>query len=464
MGTLSRGMFSVLVANIINLSFNLVTNFALPKYLPVESYAAIKTFTLMISYAGVLHFGYEDGMYLKYGGKQKKDIDIEEWKVNISSLRIFQLGISVCILIAGIYLNSDIIFMFSLVLLPYNMVMYYKQFYQAIGEFKLYGYLMNITTVLLFAANMFFIVLGKKQYIWYLAANNIMYFFIWCILEVSIKRKIKTNLGCFIFSARECWNNIRSGFLLMLGNFSSVILTSMDRWFVKFLLNTTAFAEYSFAVSLENFINVAVTPITVTLYNFFCQNKSIEKIKKIQEYVLLFAVAIITAAFPAKFILETWLTSYSESGNTMFLLFCGQLYFILVKSIYVNFYKAQKMQKKYFKKLIIVIGMGFVFNWIFYLIVPMMEAFALGTLLSAVLWLGLCQFDFKELFLGIQGNSYLCLEMILFLICGFYFNAVVGGCMYIIGSYILSIIFMKNTVQELKQMIVTTIIRKNKNN
>ena len=228
MGTLSRGMFSVLVANIIDLGFNLVTNFALPKYLPVESYAAIKTFTLMISYAGVLHFGYEDGMYLKYGGKQKKDIDIEEWKVNISSLRIFQLGISVCILIAGIYLNSDIIFMFSLVLLPYNMVMYYKQFYQAIGEFKLYGYLMNITTVLLFAANMFFIVLGKKQYIWYLAANNIMYFFIWCILEVSIKRKIKTNLGCFIFSARECWNNIRSGFLLMLGNFSSVILTSMD--------------------------------------------------------------------------------------------------------------------------------------------------------------------------------------------------------------------------------------------
>ena len=110
MGTLSRGMFSVLVANIIDLGFNLVTNFALPKYLPVESYAAIKTFTLMLSYAGVLHFGYEDGMYLKYGGKQKKDIDIEEWKVNISSLRIFQLGISVCILIAGIYLNSDIIF------------------------------------------------------------------------------------------------------------------------------------------------------------------------------------------------------------------------------------------------------------------------------------------------------------------------------------------------------------------
>ena len=45
----------------------------------------------------------------------------------------------------------------------------------------------------------------------------------------------------------------------------------MDRWFVKALMTTLAFAQYSFAVSMENFMNVAVTPVTTTLYNYFCK-------------------------------------------------------------------------------------------------------------------------------------------------------------------------------------------------
>ena len=43
--------------------------FFLPKYLSVESYADYKIFILYISYVGILHLGYVDGVYIKYGGK-----------------------------------------------------------------------------------------------------------------------------------------------------------------------------------------------------------------------------------------------------------------------------------------------------------------------------------------------------------------------------------------------------------
>ena len=50
----------------------------------------------------------------------------------------------------------------------------------------------------------------------------------------------------------------------------------------------------------------------------------------------------------------------------MFLLFAAQIFYIVIKSIYVNLYKAQKKQSIYFIKLTAIIVVGFVFNVICY--------------------------------------------------------------------------------------------------
>ena len=105
--------------------------------------------------------------------------------------------------------------------------------------------------------------------------------------------------------------------MLTVGNLSSVVLTSMDRWFVKALMTTLAFAQYSFAVSMENFMNVAVTPVTTTLYNYFCKATDKSQIQKTRNYVMVFAAAIVSCAFPARFILEIYLTKYIDSAKVM---------------------------------------------------------------------------------------------------------------------------------------------------
>lgn len=62
---LATGIVLIFIANVINLLFSIGTNLILPKFLSVESYAAIKTYQLYITYVGVLHFGFNDGMYQK---------------------------------------------------------------------------------------------------------------------------------------------------------------------------------------------------------------------------------------------------------------------------------------------------------------------------------------------------------------------------------------------------------------
>lgn len=59
----------------------------------------------------------------------------------------------------------------------------------------------------------------------------------------------------------------------------------------------------------------------------------------------------------------------------MFLLFAAQIFYIVIKSIYVNLYKAQKKQSIYFIKLTAIIVVGFVFNVICYNLYKVKESF-----------------------------------------------------------------------------------------
>lgn len=446
---LVKGILIVFIANIINLFFNVILNFALPKYLSIDSYAEIKTFTLYLSYSGLLHLGYEDGMYLKYGGIEKGRIKVNELDINASTLRVFQLWMAIIIVIIGIVLKEPAIYAFGLALLPYNLMIYFKQFYQAIGEFEEYSKILNITTMLLFISQIIWLILKIDCYGYYLASNVVVYFLIWIILEKRIRKKIGIRYYFNAFSLNELFINIKAGFLLMLGNFSYLLIMGIDRWFVKFTLPTLDFALYSFAVSMESFMNTAVSPIYITLYNYFCKTTDCVKIKKAERYIMLFAVTIVMCAFPAKLILDVWLQKYKAVTSVLFWLFAGRIFCILCQCIYMNLYKARKMQNKYFVKLLLVVLVGVLFNFSLFSIMHTKEAYAIGTFLTMLVWFLICQFDFKDVKFKMSEYIYICMEVILFLISGNLFDSLTGFLIYFVGTCILSSLFVRSTVQEI---------------
>lgn len=83
---LKNGMLIVFITNVINLMFSLITNFILPKFLSIDTYAGIKEFQLYMSYIGLLHFGYVDGVYLRWGGKEISEKDGNSFKISLVTL------------------------------------------------------------------------------------------------------------------------------------------------------------------------------------------------------------------------------------------------------------------------------------------------------------------------------------------------------------------------------------------
>jgi O-antigen/teichoic acid export membrane protein len=219
-------------------------------------------------------------------------------------------------------------------------------------------------------------------------------------------------------------------------------------------MSTLVFAQYSFAVSIEQIINVFITPITVSMYNYFCKITDISKIAEVKRYVMLWGSLIIAGAFPLKVIIRALLPEYSDSSDLIFLLFAAHAFYTVIKGIYVNYYKAKGLQSLYFKQLVGMTLVAFGANCIGYYIFKSMYAIAGATLLTAVIWYVFCEFITKELRGGLRDNLSFFLMIIAYLILGIKFNAILGCVCYIATMCIVLVILMRGTLNN----IVTELI------
>ena len=71
-------------ANLISLLISVFMVMIVPKYLSMEDYGLWQLFLFYFSYLGFLHFGWEDGIYLRYAGKNYNELDSRTFPDNFT--------------------------------------------------------------------------------------------------------------------------------------------------------------------------------------------------------------------------------------------------------------------------------------------------------------------------------------------------------------------------------------------
>lgn len=445
---LKKGIFYVFVANVINMIISLFSGFVLPKFLSIETYADIKLFQLYITYIGILHLGFSDGMYLRLGGKSLDNIDKKEVYKEFSTFKLFQLFVSFIAIIISVLLKNSVLIAISIVILPINISNYIRNLYNASGQFRRYSFYTNINTILLFLLNLTLLFIIKTNNSnTYLISYVIMYLVYWLFVEYENSKIFGRGKLCF--EKKYFIEDIKSGFVLMFGNFCNVIFTSIDRIFVQYLLGKIKFAYYSFAVSIENLLNVFITPISTVMFNYFCNNKEKEKVIKVKKNVMIFAIFVISLIFGAKFIVEFWLKEYKNSLVILFLLVAAQYISIIIRCIHINLYKAFKQQNRYFFIMVIIVILSLILNTIGYFLLKNEISIAIATFITNIIWFVVGEIEFKKFRLNFKDYLLIFLEVCIFLICGLCFNSISGFIIYIIFSIILNIVFEKKDFFEI---------------
>lgn len=450
---MKRGISKIFIANVINLLISFILGFVLPKKLSVEDYAAVKSFQFYVGYLGFLHLGYADGMYLNYGGKDITNIDRRQLGSNLKTLRVFQLVVGMFSCVMAALMNNLLLILVALAILPVNMIAYYKYLYQATGEFQKYGRVLNVTSLLtsIIILVMLF-VLKVKAGLWYASAYLFINIAVYIILEITVKQEIITHTKS-LFSVKELTFSIKQGFALMLGNFSSGLLSGMDRWFVKALLPEGDFAFYSFAVSVEILITTFMNPLVISFYNYICICNEIQKIKDIKKWCYILSMYLISMGFGVKWIIVYYLPQYQPSVNVLFILFATQVLYMGLKIVYVNYYKAMKMQNKYMIQLFEVLAVGFIINVIAWNIGKCKEAFAIGTFITVLIWLAMCSRVLPQLRAGKRELGAVLIGLMVYLLCGYFCSAIMGGIIYIVAITLTILVLMPESYKEIKEFV-----------
>ena len=443
---LKRGIALVFIANAINLCISLVNGFVMPKYLSLEAYADIKTYHLYANYIGVLALGYSDGLYLLYGGRKISEVGTAGINTCRSNLILLQSFMTVLGILSGLATGNYILLITATSILPVNLVSAYKNIFQATGEFGAYSRILNYTSIMVFAGSMVLLFGFRTDVsLFYIGWNVFVTFITWILVERKMLRTYHLHPG-WSPDFRNLIENIRSGIILMLGNFSSILMTSVDRWFVKGLLTVRDFAYYSFVVSVENLIAIFITPVVTTMYNYICVTPDMKAIRRIRRMCLVFALFLISAAFPARFILEFYLQKYLASRYVLFILFSTEVFYMMIKGIYVNIYKARKHQSTYLTQLIAVIIIGVILNAVFYYFTRSNEGIAFTTLLSVVIWYIICGISVPEIRPDWKEILLLLIAIPLYILAGFYLEAILGLVVYTASVLLLSLLLMRDSL------------------
>lgn len=441
-----KGILIILMSNMLNLILSLTRNFVLPKYLSIATYADIKTYQLFISVSGILALGYIDGMYLKYGGENLKNIDKQNFLKTISTFRLFQLLLSVLLMGIALYFQNVVLIYAILTSLFVNLIDYFKCFFQATGEFYSYSKILNYSSILIFLANMVLIfIFQQNQSSPFLLSYVLVYFFVWLILEIRVSKALKIKMSYTIFSFQELKNMILTGFSLMIGLFCSNFISVLDLWFAKFTFNTEIFVFYSFSAGTLGFLSYVISPISVSLYNYLCKYKNKKNNKILKQSICIFITLIVSGAFVIKFIFEIYLTKYYNAYKILFLLFTSQIFFGVIKCFYTNLYKSAKKQFLFFKKICIILILGAIFNIVLYLCLKNELSYAIGTILTSLVWYFLCEVDFKD-YRSIKDLLYIILSSIFFIALGWNLKSYYGLLTYLFLEILLSYFFMKDAI------------------
>lgn len=454
---LLKNTIAMFSTNVLGLVISVINSFIVPGFLSVKEYGMYKTFILYCSLIGVLHFGYVDGLYIKYGGYTVDQINREEFKAEFSFLFYFQLFVTTVLAIFSLSSSNVVVFWFALSILPTNLQTLMSFVYQAVGELRTVAFWNGLRSLTLLLANTFIVfVLKKNSYLPFvisIIATNYL-FFIWFYtqfrkeLEVDIMNPIKVYKDVR-FEIKQIFI---SGILVLLGNLSHLFFYTIDQWFIKIFFSTEQFAFYSFAISMVNVINTLISAISVSMYSYLFHQKKVEALINIRKFLLFLSYLGGYVFFLFKLLVPLFLKKYVPSLEIISTLFLAVPATTVINVLYVNIYKSRKREKKYFFTVFLMLILSIITNTIAMLLFRTPGSIAMATAVTYYIWFVYSITDFRELKYTKTEIISLLIYIILILLVGITSTITLALSILFTSSIIFTLLFLPELKTILKKL------------
>lgn len=455
-----KNVFLSVFVQLISLCVSFLINLIVPRFISEYQYAYWQTYILYVNYVGILHFGLLDGIVLRYSQYDYEDLDKNVIRSQFKVLLGITTSISIASMLVCGFLLSDIyrdVFWFvSIGMVTKNIVTYTSYSFQITNRINRYAIVTIAQRVFFGLAVSALLLFNVTDFYWFCIADL-------CGDLVAIILGAAFNKGLYFGKSlsvketiQETKTNVFSGFLLLIANWSSILLIGSAKMIVQWRWDELVFGKVSFSFSVSNLFLTFVTAISVVLFPTLKrmeQDKLPSLYRSIRNAISPVLFYAMLFYFPGCWILEKWLPAYQPSLVYLGILLPIIIYTSKVSLLTNNYLKAYRKEKAMLVVNVVSVVIAFllfavsayVFNNVTLLLICIVLVIMGRSIASEVVVMKYIKIKFVSDFL-IEA-----IMTILFIVCAKAFSLVLGCFIYLICLAFYSVYYRKTLYTMLSQ-------------
>lgn len=293
----------------------------LPKVMGIEDYGAWQLYLFYLSYVGFFHFGWIDGIYLRYGGSEYDELDKKIFSGQFYALVVLESIIAIGFVlyanlsVEDVYVSAVIQFV-SIVGVFTVLTVFSSFILQFTNRIKDYAKLVLSEKILFFVCVLVYVMLGFRGYKGLLIISFVTKFGVLVFSCYLIKEIVLSKAGGFRDICMEMRKNISVGIKLMFANIAGMLLIGIIRFGISQGWDVGTFGKVSLTLGVSNFLMVFISAVSVVLFPILKrmnQDRLPEIYVTLRNCLSVVLLGILICYYPLKFLLSIWLPKYSDS-------------------------------------------------------------------------------------------------------------------------------------------------------
>nr|WP_077358726.1 hypothetical protein [Virgibacillus halodenitrificans]CDQ31406.1 hypothetical protein BN993_00783 [Virgibacillus halodenitrificans] len=464
--TFIKNFSYTLSSNLISLVISTIVILFVPKLIGVEDYGYWQLYLFYSSYVGFLHFGWNDGIYLRYGGEEYRELDKKLFFSQFWMLMIFQALIALVIVGISMYYSSDanrlfIFKMTALCMLIVNVRLMLIFILQSTNRIKEFAKITMMEKVLYCFLILLFLLVGIRQFDLLIIADIIGKLIALGYASYCCRDIVFNKINSFYFNILETIDNITVGIKLMFANIVSMFIIGIVRFGIERTWDVSTFGKVSLTLSISNLMMIFINAVGIIMFPVL-RRTNLDKLPSLyitmRTFLMVPLLGLLVAYYPIKVILSLWLPQYAESLMYMALLFPMCVYEGKMALLINTYLKTLRKEK-----LILVINLASVmFSVILTILLTIVLKNLTLTIVSIVVLLAfraaLAEVILSKI-LNISVYKDIVLEMVMtfiFMSTGWFVTSWFGVLLYL-GAYGLYLLIKKkdisNTFIDIKRLV-----------
>lgn len=359
-------------SNLISMLISTLVVLVIPRIIGVEDYGFWQLYLFYSSYIGFLHFGWIDGIYLRYGGEEYEDLDKPLFFSQFYSLFLLQVVFALILVFVSFNFINDVDRLFILQMIAIEIIVVNTRhmlafILQATNRIKDYAKVTIFDRIFYASLLIILLLFGVKNYRLLVTADltgKIVSLFLAMYLTKDIVFRKITDFKNVI---DEIIANISTGIKLMFSNIANMLITGVIRFGIEQNWSVAVFGQISLTLSVSNMFLMFINALGMVIYPILrrINTNSLTRVYSIMRDLLMaIVIGMLILYMPIKSVLSQWLPQYAESLNYMALLFPIIIYESKMSLLINTYMKALRYENTLLKINIVTMILSFILTYL----------------------------------------------------------------------------------------------------